>query len=128
MSQGGQQGRRPERRFMIRYPSRSGAVVVRDTDKMRSGIEATLHDLSTAGLGILITTSLETNEQVKVRLENTIQRFEKEVRGAVRHCTPNVDGRYYVGIELFTRLTPLEVSLLKMGVDDDSKRDGPQWI
>ena len=118
----------PERRFMIRYPSTGGATVVRDTDKMRSGLEAALHDVSTTGVGIHMEAMLEIGEQVKLRLRNDVQRFEKEVRGTVRHCTPIAGNRNLVGIELLTRLTPLEVSLLRMGIAGEPGDAKPRWI
>ena len=123
-----QQPKKPERRLMIRYPSSGGALVVRDSDKMRSGLDGTLHDVSVAGVGIYTPMSLEVGEQVKVRLRNDVQRFEKEVRGTVQHCTPTSEGLSYIGIALMTRLTPLEVSLLRMGLAKDSSGSQPKWI
>jgi hypothetical protein len=88
---------------------------------MRQGTEASLSDVSPASLGIRMKTALEVNEQIKIQLRNDIQRFDKEVRGRVKHVMLADDGEYHVGIELYQRLTPLEVALLKMGI-----RDGPQ--
>lgn len=119
--------RRPERRFMIRYPSKAGAVVVRDSDMMRVGLEGSLKDVSVGGIGLLMDEPLQINEQVKIRLHNEVQRFEKEVRGIVRHATLREDGRYHNGVELLLRLTPLEVSLLRMGMAGESSQ-GPQWM
>ena len=100
----------PEDRFTRRYTSRASAVVVRESDQMRTGIPATLHNVSTGGLGLTIETELQLGEQIKVRLSNEIQRFKKEVRGTVRRVTPTDEAAFFCGIELFTRLTPLEVS------------------
>lgn len=105
-----------ERRFLMRYPSKAGARVIRDTDLMRNGIDGKLKDLSSAGLGILLTVPLEVNEQIKVELHNDVQRIAKEVRGVIRHVTLQDDELYHIGVELFTRLTPLEVSLFRMGM------------
>lgn len=127
MSDESQPRRRPERRFMIRYPSKAGAVVVRDSDMMRIGLEGSLKDVSVGGIGLLMDEPLQINEQVKIRLHNEVQRFEKEVRGIVRHATAREDGRYHNGVELLLRLTPLEVSLLRMGMAGESSQ-GPQWM
>lgn len=107
----------PERRLMVRYPSTAGATVLRDSDAMRVGTEAKLHDVSIGGIGLTLKTDIPgIGEQIKVRLVNQIQRIEKEVRGVVRHVTPRDDGTFQIGLELYVRLTPLEVSLLKMSL------------
>lgn len=116
-----------QRRFLLRYPTNAGALVIRDTDPMRCGIEATLKNVSLAGLGIQLGEPLALNEQVVVRVRNEIQRVEKEVRGVVRHATLGDDGQWYVGLELYSRLTPLEVGLLRMGLLRDSGEDA-MWM
>jgi hypothetical protein len=95
---------------------------------MLRGIDAKLRDVSTAGVGVLMNSPLEQNEQIKLQLCNEIQRFEKEIRGTVRHITPWEDGQYLIGIELFTRLTPREVLLLKHGDWGPGNANGPTWI
>lgn len=125
-----------ERRFLVRYPSRCQAIVERDTDAMRIGIEARIADVTATGIGLSMREPLQVDETVKLQLRNEIQRFSREVRGTVRHVTllPNPDpdseapGEYRVGIELITRLTPLEVSLLRMGIGSQSDGDRPRWI
>jgi hypothetical protein len=117
----------PERRFMLRYPSQSGAVVIRETDMMRTGIEARLKDVTSAGVGVIVQTPLAVNEPVRLVLRNEVQKIEKETRGIVRHVTPVGEDSYHVGIELAIRLTPLEASLLKMGLSSDSKGDDATW-
>ena len=118
----------PEDRFTRRYTSRASAVVVRESDQMRTGIPATLHNVPTGGLGLTIETELQLGEQIKVRLSNEIQRFKKEVRGKVRRVTPTDEAAFYCGIELYTRLTPLEVSYAKTSIVSHPDSDGPLWF
>lgn len=106
----------PERRLMVRYPAKASTFVIRETDMMRSGLEAQLKDVSAGGLGVTMRVHLEPNEQIKLTLTNEVQRITKDTRGVVRHVTQQDDGTYYVGIELRARLTPLEVMLLRMGI------------
>jgi|GEM_PF-1859542 len=116
-----------ERRCVPRFYARAVATIYRDNDAMRKGIPCTLHDISIAGIGLNVEEEeldLRLMEPVKVRLQNDVQRFDKEVRGIVRHISVLYDGMYRVGIELGCRLTPLEVSLLKvrpMTGEDDGK-------
>ena len=117
-----------ESRFTRRYESRAKAVVIRETDQMRTGIPATLHNVSAGGLGLSLDLELELNEQLKVRIANEIQRFEKEVRGRVRRVSPTSDGRFFCGIELYTRLTPLDISLARTNIAAHPDHDGPLWV
>lgn len=117
-----------ERRFLVRYPSSAGAVVIRDTDFMRSGLDAKVRNVSLGGLGLDMATPLDLNEQVKIQLRNDIQRFQKEVRGVVRHVTEVQDGVVRVGIELLLRLTPLEVGLLRMGIKSEGAQGRLRWL
>ena len=113
-----------ERRSSERHPSRGTATLIRENDHMREGAVGTLHDISIMGLGLLFHDAEllpEVGEGVKVRLRNDVQRVDREVRGTVRHITQVVDGRHLVGIELALRLTPLEVSLLKMPTEIEDK-------
>ena len=121
-------GKSVERRRMVRYPSQSGASVVRDSDRMRTGIEGRVLDVSMMGLGVLLPTPLELNEQVKLTVTNPVQRFTKATRGFVRHVTAREDGLFHVGIGLQVRLTPLEVLLLKMGIPIETDADTKFWI
>jgi hypothetical protein len=109
-------------------PSNAAAVVTRESDVMRSGIEGKLKDVSLGGVGVLLQTPPEVNETVHLILRNDIQKIQKETRGTVRHVTPHGQGVYHVGIELFNRLTPLEVSLLRMGLSHESQAEGPTWV
>jgi len=119
---------RPERRVMVRYLGKAETLVVRDSDMMRLGLHAKLKDLSVGGLGIIIQTPLDVNEQVKLTLTNEIQRVRKETRGTVRHVTSLEDGSYQIGIELTTRLTSMEVSLLRMAFPHDETSGEQVWM
>jgi hypothetical protein len=56
-----------------------------------------------------------------------VQRFEKEVRGLIRQIAPIDAQNERLTVELFTRLTPVEVGVLKMGIDVDHNA-GPRWV
>jgi hypothetical protein len=103
------------------------AQITREGDMMRAGVDGVLIDMSIESVTLEAHGKFAPGDQLKIRLQNIVQRCEKEVRGAVRKAEPAVEGSMLVTIELFTRLTPLEMSLLKMGVarsDDDSQK----WI
>jgi len=117
-----------ERRSTPRRRGSASALIIRESDVMRFGVKGELRDVSATGLGLVMESPLEPNEQIKIQLTNVIQRVEKEVRGAVRHSTLQEDGTYHVGIELSSRLTPLEVSLLAMGVPTDSQDGQKTWV
>ena len=117
-----------ERRFMVRYPAKASTLIIRESDVMRSGLEAQLKDVSSSGLGIDMHVPLQVDERIKIQLSNEIQRIKKETRGYVRHVTPNDDGTYHIGIELTARLTPLEVSLLRMGIPRGPDDDENRWM
>ncbi len=107
-------------------PGQPKASIIRDTDTMRLGIEGQLYDVSVAGIGILLDRTMPIGEQIKITLINDLQKVRKEVRGVVRHVTTLDDGQFQIGVELYTRLTPLEMSLLKMGLK--RKNQGQQWF
>ena len=104
------------RRRNVRLRSKSRVVVVRDTDMMRNGVQGSLLDVSCDGLGFVIDEPLEIGEQIKIRVRNDIQRFEKEIRGIVRRVIVDEEGGYQIGVELRCRLTPLDVSMLRSGL------------
>lgn len=129
MSDDASQGEKgAERRVTPRRSGSASALIIRESDTMRFGIKGELKDISATGLGLIMETALNPQEQIKIQLTNVIQRVEKEVRGAVRHSTLQEDGTYRVGIELSSRLTPLEVSLLAMGVPTDSQDGEKTWV
>ena len=104
------------RRRNVRLRSKSRVVVVRDTDMMRNGVQGSLLDVSCDGLGFVIEGPLEIGEQIKIRVRNDIQRFEKEIRGIVRRVIEDAEGGFQIGVELRCRLTPLDVSMLRSGL------------
>jgi len=108
----------------------STAVLVREADRMRSGREAVLLDVSTGFLSLRTQGSFVLDEQVKIRLRNVVQRFEKEARGMVRKAESGEDGSTVVGIDLLTRLSALEVALLKMGIASPQSGSGAgsKWV
>jgi PilZ domain len=116
-----------ERRRTVRLRSRSRAIVLRDTDAMRTGLEGALLDVSVEGLGFAIDEPLEPGEHIKVRVRNEVQRFEREVRGIVRRVRADEDGAWLIGVELRSRLTPLDVSLLRTGLLDTGG-DPSVWV
>jgi hypothetical protein len=104
------------RRRNVRLQSKSRVVVIRDTDAMRTGVHGSLLDVSCEDLGFVIDVPLEMGEQVKIRVRNDVQRFEKEVRGVVRRIRGDEYAGYSTGVELRCRLTPLDVSMLRSGL------------
>jgi hypothetical protein len=118
-----------DRRTAPRFCARAVAMIYRDDDAMRKGIPVKLHDISAAGLGLTLPdVSLDLLEQVKIRLQNDVQRFDREVRGIVRHISALPDGQYRVGIELTSRLTPLEVSLLTIRPLTGENDGNSTWV
>src|SRR3972149_10792344 len=106
---------KPEPKRSIGYSSLGArALVIRETDAMRNGIRGLLREVSMARLVVGLPQELPSGEQINLRLRNLVQRFRKEARGVVRQAEPDKDraDEYLIEIELFTRLTPLEVSLL----------------
>ena len=121
---------KPEPKRSIGYSSLGArALVIRETDAMRDGIRGLLREVSMAKLVVGLPQELPVGEQINLRLRNLVQRFRKEARGVVRQAEPDKDraDEYLIEIELFTRLTPLEVSLLRMGIREDTQR-GPRWV
>lgn len=117
-----------ERRVMTRYTGNAVALVVRNDDVMRTGISGTLYDVSATGIGLVLEAELNVNEQVRITLSNPVQRVQKETRGVVRHITQRQDGTWRIGIELATRLTPLDVNLLKMGIEPSTREGTSKWV
>jgi hypothetical protein len=115
------------RRRTMRLRSKSRVVVIRDTDAMRNGAEGALLDVSCEGLGFALDVPLEAGEQIKIRVRNEIQRFEKEVRGIVRRVTADEGGGHLIGVELRARLTPLDVSMLRSGLLN-TLGEGAVWV
>ena len=62
----------------------STALLIRESDRMRTGIDAVVLEAATGSLSLYTRGQFVIDEQVKVRLKNIVQRFEKETRGLVR--------------------------------------------
>jgi hypothetical protein len=106
---------RPEtgnRRKHRRHPGKAVVHIVRERDFGRTRIPAKLLELSVAGIGLVSAARFETNEQVRVCLQNDIQRITKDVRGVVRWISPTTDEKFRVGIELCVRLSPHDLMSL----------------
>jgi hypothetical protein len=106
----------------------STAVVVRESDRMRTGIDAGVLDVSTGTLSLSTQGRFAVDEQVKIRLRNVVQRFEKETRGLVQKIESDDDGSTTLTIELLSRLSALEVSLVKMGIPSPNAGSGSEWV
>ena len=59
--------------------------------------------------------------------DDVVQRFDKEVRGLVRQIDPIDANLERIKVELFTRLTPIEVSVLKMGIEIEGGHAEKRW-
>ncbi|GAB4156321.1 MAG: hypothetical protein Tsb009_33270 [Planctomycetaceae bacterium] len=92
---------------------RAKARILLDTDLMRTGIPAHIFELSTGWLGLQLGTVIPVGEMIKIELRNEIQRIERTVRGAVREQVPFKENLHRIRVELFSRLTPYDVLLLK---------------
>jgi DNA phosphorothioation-dependent restriction protein DptG len=106
----------------------STAMIVRESDKMRTGTDAAVLDISMSSLLLSTRGPFAVDEQIKLRLRNIVQRFEKEARGVVRKVDVNADGSITLTLELLTRLSALEVSLLKMGIPTGEAGSGSKWV
>lgn len=116
-----------ERRFLVRYPSTHSASILLDSDAMRIGMEVRIVNLSVSGLALQAAQAIAEGEFISVTVENAVQRFKKTVRGRVRHCTASDGDRWLIGVELMTRFSPLEISLLRMRASDEDDQK-PKWM
>lgn len=98
-----------DRRKHQRRPGKANVQVVRESDALRKGIPADLVDVSAGGVGLLTQEPYTPGERISVRLKNEIQRYCREIRGVVRWIQKVESGGYRVGIELGTRLSPLDL-------------------
>ena len=94
---------------------------------MRAGYDAVLRGVSASQLILEGPPGLNLQDQIKIRLHHVVQRFDKEVRGLVRQIEPIGGQLERITVELFTRLTPIEVSVLKMGIDASSGHAEKRW-
>jgi hypothetical protein len=95
---------------------------------MRTGIEAAVLDVSTGFLSLSTRGRFAVDEPIKIRVRNVVQRFEKEARGLVRTIDARDDGSTTLGIDLLTRLSALEVSLVKMGIASPDAGSATRWV
>jgi hypothetical protein len=117
-----------DRRYRLRHLGRAETILLRDDDVMRAGLRVGLQTISAAALGIVSPVRLRAAEQIKVRLRNDVQRFITEMRGAVRRLEPTGDGNFLIDIELFARLMPLDVMMLRRAGISDVTCMGPIWV
>jgi hypothetical protein len=111
-------------------PKRSASAtarIIRETDMMRSGLDAVVRGVTPTELVVEGSPGLKVQDQIKIHLRHVVQRFEKEVRGLVRKVEPLDAESERVTVELFTRLTPVEVGVLKMGIDASDGSE-PRWV
>ncbi len=114
--------------YRVRHLGRTETLILRDSDVMRVGMRVSLQTVCASALGIISPVPMHFGEQLKVRLSNEIQRFCTELRGVVRRMELGEDGRYLIGIELFSRLMPLDVMMLRRIGFDDSMYSGKVWV
>jgi hypothetical protein len=109
-------------------PMHSTALLVRETDLMRTGIESDLLEITSESLMLRTKEPFAVNDAVKIHLVNPIQRCDKETRGMVREVRGQANGSVILSIELLTRLTALEASLFKMGIPSQDTDSKPRWV
>ncbi len=114
--------------YRVRHLGRTETLILRDSDVMRVGLRVGLQTVCASSLGIISPVPLHFGEQIKIRLSNEIQRFHTELRGAVRRMEQAEDGRYVMGIELFSRLMPLDVMMLRRIGFDEVAYSGKIWV
>jgi hypothetical protein len=116
-----------ERRKHQRHTGKAKVEVVREGDNRRSTLPMELYDLSSTGLGLLATAPFVPDERIRIRLRNDVRRIAREVRGIVRWAQPLENGKFRIGIELYSRFTALDIQLLKqVGAADESGKK--VWI
>lgn len=98
-----------DRRRHQRRPGKADVHLVRESDALRKGIPVGLVDVSVGGVGVISREPFAQGEHVSVRLRNEIQRYCREIRGVVRWVRETEPGNYRLGIELGTRLSPLDL-------------------
>ena len=119
----------PEPHGAAKLPKASStAVVIRESDRMRTGIDAAVLAVETGTLALLTYGEFVVDEQIKIRLNNVVQRFEKETRGLVRKVSAGHAGATTLSVELLSRLSALEVSLVKMGVASSQEGSTSKWV
>ncbi len=111
----------------VRPTSSTTARVIREADMMRGGYDAALRGVSASNLVLEGPPGLKLQDQIKIKLHHVVQRFDKEVRGLVRQIEPIDANTERIKVDLFTRLTPIEVSVLKMGIEIEGGQAEKRW-
>ncbi len=104
------------------------AVVLRDTDVMRLGLEAAVIAVSMDAVTLELGEALQPGEHLALKLKNEIHRLEVSTRGLVRSVTPGEDGLFRVDVELLVRLLPGDVRTLRMGLLPKDPPPGTLWM
>ena len=108
---------------------KSNASILRDIDVLRHGLPGYLDKVELGELVISLEEALPVREQIKVIVRNEVQRLEREVRGIVLDCQQgDSGGMHQVTIELYTRLTPLDVSMLRQGLGSEAPSSQSKWL
>ena len=112
-----------EQRRYVRHRARGRATLYRSSDRMRLGLTVELWDLAVEGVSLISPIPLPIGELLQFTVRNEIQRYARDLRGAVRWCDPWDKDKFRIGIELFVRLPGGEISLLKgNGLSESSQR------
>jgi len=117
-----------DRLVRLRHLGQAETIVLRDTDVMRIGLRVRLYSIKSSSLSIISPMPLRLGEQVKVKLRNDVQRFATELRGVARRLAPTADDNFLIGIELFSRLMPLDVMMLRRAGVADVQYAGKIWV
>jgi hypothetical protein len=117
-----------ERRRHQRRPARASVQLVRESDALRKGIPATLVDVSVSGVGLTSHVPFTAGERVSVRLVNEIQRYCREIRGVIRWTSEIEQGTYRLGIELGTRLSPLDLMGMAALSGSSASHSDSKWM
>lgn len=121
-------GHGTERHTRLRHLGQAETIVLRDADVMRLGLGVRLYTIKSSSLSIISPVPLRLGEQVKIKLRNDVQRFATELRGVARRLAPTADEKFLVGIELFSRLMPLDVMMLRRAGVADVQYAGKIWV
>jgi hypothetical protein len=95
---------------------------------LRKGIPATLVDVSVSGVGLTSHVPFTAGERVSVRLVNEIQRYCREIRGVIRWTSEIEQGTYRLGIELGTRLSPLDLMGMAALSGSSASHSDSKWM
>lgn len=117
-----------EKRRSGRHLGRAEIRVFRDNDPMREGLLVGLEDISRDGLGLITEVAFRDDEQLRIRVKNEVQRFTRDLRAVVRWQVPLGNGERRIGVELFTRLGPLDLMMLKRAGICDPNANASRWI